>query len=109
MLRRFFNFLGRVAFALSGKTTHSLDQGLLAEKEGADYVSVGPIWETPSKPGRAAIGFDYLKAAKSQLNIPYVAIGGIQSENWEEVLTFEPPLVGLIRDFEQIPQLVQLI
>ena len=43
-----------------GRTT-TLEQGLKAQEQGADYVSVGPIWETPSKPGRPGIGFDYLK------------------------------------------------
>ena len=43
---------------LIGRTTHSLEQGRQAKAEGVDYVSVGPIWETPSKPGRDGIGFD---------------------------------------------------
>jgi len=87
---------------LIGKTTHHLTQGLEAEAEGADYVSVGPIWDTPSKPGRAGIGFDYLKEALC-LKIPYVAIGGICLENIGDVLAFSPPLIGVIRDYKNIP------
>ena len=84
---------------LIGKTTHSLEQGLLAQKQGADYVSVGPLWETPSKLGRKAIGFDYLKQAKKALNIPYVAIGGINSyDRFERVMKEKPPLLGLVRE-----------
>ena len=44
--------------ALIGRTTHTLAQGTAAAAEGADYVSVGPIWDTPSKPGRPGIGLD---------------------------------------------------
>jgi thiamine-phosphate pyrophosphorylase len=88
-----------------GRTTHTLEQGLSAEKEGADYVSVGPIWETPSKPGRDGIGFDYLSKAQSQLSIPFVAIGGVNSENLSDLLSFNPPLIGLIRDFDRIPDI----
>eukprot|EP01047_Picozoa_sp_COSAG01_P033649 COSAG01_NODE_2485_length_7594_cov_36.632021_4_plen_335_part_00 len=83
---------------LIGKTTHNLSQGVKAQADGADYVSVGPLWETPSKPGRAAIGFDYLKQAKSKLRIPYVAIGGINDEaRFDQVLACQPPMIGLVR------------
>lgn len=43
-----------------GRTTHSLEQGRVARDAGASYVSVGPIWTTPTKPDRPAIGFEYL-------------------------------------------------
>lgn len=84
-----------------GKTTHTLEQGLKAQEEGADYVSVGPIWETPSKPGRPGIGFEYLKHASEQLSIPFVAIGGISIETLPQVMPFRPPLIGFIRAFDQ--------
>ena len=86
-----------------GRTTHDIQQGQQAQKEGADYVSVGPIWETPSKPGRAGIGLDYLKQASTQLEIPYVAIGGINADTISEVMDYKPPMVGVIRDYLQIP------
>jgi thiamine-phosphate pyrophosphorylase len=91
-----------------GRTTHNLKQGMLAQKQGADYVSVGPIWQTPSKPGRKAIGFSYLKEAKTKLDIPYVAIGGINVENIVEVAVYNPPLIGIIRDYNRIPKLNKL-
>ena len=89
---------------LIGRTTHSLDQGRQAKAEGVDYVSVGPIWETPSKPGRDGIGFDYLTVVKQELGIPFVAIGGINDDNIDEVMGFEPHMVGLIRAFESVPK-----
>lgn len=92
---------------LIGKTTHTFEQGLQAKAEGADYVSVGPIWETPSKPGRAGIGFDYLKVAP-ELKIPYVAIGGISLENFEKLSIYHPPLIGVIRAYQDIPELQKL-
>lgn len=88
-----------------GKTTHSLDQGLAAQAKGADYVSVGPIWETPSKPNREGIGFDYLKTAPEKLQIPYVAIGGIDLSRAKDIVEYQPPLIGLIRDYENVPHL----
>ena len=93
---------------LIGRTTSNLNLGLQAKKESADYVSAGPIWETPSKPGRACIGFDYLKEA-AKLDIPYVAIGGINKENIESVLEHKPPLVAVIRAYKDIPSFDKLI
>ncbi|MBK5117560.1 MAG: thiamine phosphate synthase, partial [Thermoleophilia bacterium] len=52
-------------------------------------VSVGPVWETPTKPGRAAVGLDYVRyAAKnaSAAEMPWFAIGGIDLENVGEVV-----------------------
>lgn len=92
-----------------GRTTHSPEQGKAAEQEGADYVSVGPIWETPSKPGREGIGFDYLAAASTLLNIPYVAIGGITIKTIPDILPFSPPLIGVVRDYAHIPDMQRLL
>ncbi len=90
-----------------GRTTHNFNQGQIAEKEGADYISIGPIWATPSKPGRPEIGFEYLKKAKKQINIPYVAIGGINLNNLAQVLKYQPPLIGLIRDYQNLPKIMK--
>ena len=93
---------------LIGRTTHSLEQGIEAQKDGADYISVGPIWETPSKPNRDGIGFDYLEVVKQHIHIPYVAIGGINLENINQVLPFKPPMIGIIRAFKDIKQLLKV-
>jgi len=93
---------------LIGRTTHSLDQGLEAQSQGADYVSIGPLWETPSKPGREAIGFEYLKQAPEHLSVPYVAIGGINRTNIDQVMAHRPFMVGLIRDYEAVPDFMSL-
>lgn len=89
--------------AIIGRTTHNLDQGKRAEKEGADYISVGPIWETPSKPGREGIGFNYLSVVKEEISLPYVAIGGIDNERINDVLAYKPYMVGVIRAVEFVP------
>ena len=77
---------------------------MLAQSEGVDYVSVGPIWETPSKPGRPSIGFEYLKQIKDVLSIPCVAIGGIDEGRIDEVMEHQPDMVGVIRAYSSIPK-----
>ena len=94
---------------LLGRTSHTLEQGLLAQEQGADYVSVGPIWDTPSKPGRPGIGLDYLKRASTELHIPYVAIGGVSLSTMDHILPYKPPLIGLIRDVDNIPLMQEKI
>lgn len=94
---------------LLGRTTHDLEQGLSAQAAGADYISIGPIWDTPSKPGRPGIGFDYLKSAAEKIDINYVAIGGVNIGTLAEILRYTPPLIGFIRDHENLPQIIEQV
>jgi thiamine-phosphate pyrophosphorylase len=96
-------------YKIIGRTTHDISQGMIAEREGADYISVGPIWETPSKPGREGIGFNYLEEVRGSVSIPFVVIGGINSGNVGKLLPFDPPLIGLIRASEDIPRIHELM
>lgn len=61
-----------------GRSTHSIEQAAAAEADPEiDYYCVGPVWETPTKPGRPAIGLDPIRAVASEANKPWFAIGGI--------------------------------
>jgi thiamine-phosphate pyrophosphorylase len=71
---------------LIGVTTRNLNQAKKAEKDGADYVSLGPIFATPSKPGIEPRGVKKLAQVVQSLRIPVVAIGGINQFNVKEVL-----------------------
>ncbi|MBD2872561.1 thiamine phosphate synthase [Paenibacillus arenilitoris] len=69
-----------------GISTHSLDQALKAEREGADYIGVGPVYPTDTKPGRKAVTTSYVTEAARHVTIPFVAIGGITLGNVDRVL-----------------------
>ncbi|MGO2036745.1 MAG: thiamine phosphate synthase [Brevibacterium sp.] len=61
-----------------GRSTHSLEQAKAAEADpDVDYLCLGPVWETPTKPGRAAIGLEPLRGLGSAVSKPWFAIGGI--------------------------------
>jgi thiamine-phosphate pyrophosphorylase len=63
---------------LIGVSCHSLSGALRAEQEGADYVYLSPIYDSPSKPGYGpALGVEALAAACSRLRIPVLALGGV--------------------------------
>jgi thiamine-phosphate pyrophosphorylase len=71
--------------AIIGLSTHSAEQWDAAAPE-ADYLCIGPVWETPTKPGRPAAGLDAVRhAARSGETRPWFAIGGITLDNLPEV------------------------
>ncbi len=70
-----------------GISTHSIEQARQAEKEGADYLAIGPIFATPSKPEAGPPkGTKIISQIKEVVGIPVVAIGGINLDNAEETL-----------------------
>jgi thiamine-phosphate pyrophosphorylase len=70
---------------LVGKSTHSMSQALTAAEEGADYIGFGPLFPTPTKPGRPAIGLDEIAEVEGMLSIPVFCIGGIKLSNLPQV------------------------
>ncbi len=77
---------GEVALPIIGKSTHSFEQAVAAEAEGADYLGFGPLFATPTKPGRPAIGLAEIRRVHAAVRIPIFCIGGIKLANLETVL-----------------------
>lgn len=76
------------AKALVGVSTHSLKEALKARKDGADLVTFGPVFHTPSKAGMGGpLGTDMLREAVKSLSIPVFGLGGISEENAREVIS----------------------
>lgn len=69
-----------------GKSTHSLQQALAAEQEGADYIGVGPVFATPTKPDYPPVGLELVRQVRARIKIPFFCIGGIKLENVPEVM-----------------------
>ncbi|MCX5726970.1 MAG: thiamine phosphate synthase [Candidatus Saganbacteria bacterium] len=69
-----------------GISVHNIDQAIKAERDGADYIGIGPIFATPSKSGYMPIGTSIIREIKKKVKIPIVAIGGINEANIKEVL-----------------------
>ncbi len=64
-----------------GVSTHSIDEALRAENDGADYIAFGSIFETSSKESAIIQGIQRLKELRKKVSIPLVAIGGINDRN----------------------------
>jgi thiamine-phosphate pyrophosphorylase len=69
-----------------GLSSHAPGQFVRAEAAGAAYVAVGPVFATPTKPGRPAVTLDYVRWAAAHARVPWFAIGGIQGSNLDAVL-----------------------
>lgn len=69
-----------------GLSTHAPEQAQRALAAGADYIAIGPVFATPTKPGARPVTLDYVRWAAEHVPIPWFAIGGINLRNLEEVL-----------------------
>jgi thiamine-phosphate pyrophosphorylase len=70
-----------------GLSTHGQDQLEAGLESPADYLCVGPVWETPTKAGRPATGLEYVRhAAVTARDKPWFAIGGIDGDRVDSVL-----------------------
>ncbi len=71
---------------------------------GADYIGVGPVYETPTKPNKPAAGLDYVRYAASKSPVPWFAIGGIDINNLDEVLNAGAQRVATVRSIMDAEQ-----
>lgn len=94
-----------------GLSTHSPDQAKLAVIEGADYIGVGPIFATQTKVNVCdPVGFSYLEWVNENIDIPWVAIGGIKEHNIDEILKRGAKSIALVSEItgnENIPEKVE--
>jgi thiamine-phosphate pyrophosphorylase len=87
--------------ALIGWSTHSQAQidDALAWEQRPDYIAVGPVYETPTKPGRPATGLDLVRYAAATVppDLPWFAIGGIDATNLPHVVDAGATRVVVVR------------
>lgn len=69
-----------------GLSSHAPEQAERAVAAGADYVAVGPVYATGTKPQAKPVTLEYVRWAGANLTVPWFAIGGINLENLDEVL-----------------------
>ena len=111
--------IGRTGgIGLSTHTTGQIDAAITASAAagtdgGLDYFCVGPVWATPTKPGRAAVGLDLVKYAARAVReagagpaagtVPWFAIGGIGLDNIEQVAEAGANRVVVVRAITEAP------
>lgn len=90
---------------LIGRSTHSLDQARAALAEGFDYIGFGPLFPTPTKAGRPAIGLEEIAAMEREVGsqIPAFCIGGITRQTLPQVLAAGARRVVIVSDLLTAP------
>lgn len=89
---------------LIGRSTTNSDELQRAIQEGADYIGVGPVYETPTKVGKVAAGLDYVRYAAVHSTVPWFAIGGIDVTNVNDVISAGAERVAVVRSLMEAEQ-----
>lgn len=87
--------------AIVGRSTTNPGEMQKALSEKPDYLGVGPVYETPTKAGKAASGYGYVRYAQENCPIPWFAIGGIDASNVMEVRQAGAQRVAVVRAIMQ--------
>jgi thiamine-phosphate pyrophosphorylase len=89
--------------AIIGQSTHSEEQIAAAGERDIDYFAVGPVWETPTKPGRPAVGLELVTYAAGVAKKPFFAIGGIGPLNAGQVVAAGAERMCVVRAIRDAP------
>jgi thiamine-phosphate pyrophosphorylase len=88
---------------LVGLSTHSREQVDAAGRTGVDYIGVGPVHATPTKPGRPAVGLELVQYAAEHASVPFFGIGGISPANVSAVRGAGAKRVAVVRALTDAP------
>jgi thiamine-phosphate pyrophosphorylase len=95
---------------LIGASTHSLEQALQAEKDGADYINIGPIFSTQTKEGVGdSLGPKAITEIGPQLKVPFTVMGGINEANIDEVLAAGARRVAMVTAITRATDIAQKV
>ncbi len=95
---------------LIGASTHSLQEALLAQEEGADYINIGPIFTTETKEGVGrCLGPEAIGRIAPKLRIPFSVMGGIKESNIREVLATGAKRVAVVTALTQAPDIAAAV
>lgn len=90
-----------------GLSTHAPDQARRAIEAGPDYIAIGPIFATPTKPGRPPVTLDYVRWAAVHVSIPWFAIGGITLDTLDAVVAAGATRICVVSAILRAPDVAQ--
>ncbi len=90
-----------------GLTTHSPEQAKRALAAGPDYIAIGPVFATGTKPGAKPVTLDYVRWAAANVTVPWFAIGGIRLENLGDVVVAGAKRVCVVSAILNAPDLTK--
>ena len=86
-----------VGDAIVGLSTHARDEIDAVNDAAPDYIAVGPVFDTPTKPGRPGVGFDLVRYAAERATVPWFAIGGIDRATLDDVMEAGATRIVVVR------------
>jgi thiamine-phosphate pyrophosphorylase len=89
---------------LIGLSTHTSEQIDRSNAADVDYIGVGPVHATPTKPGRRAVGLTLVRYAAGHAQHPFFAIGGVQLANAHEVARAGGARIAVVRALTQVQE-----
>ncbi len=90
-----------------GLSTHSLEQARQAERDGADYIGVGPVFPTGTKPGVKPVGVELVRQVAGQVQVPFFAIGDVTLKNVQQILAAGARRVAVVSAILNAPDVKQ--
>ena len=85
-----------------GRSTHSVEQALEAQKQGADYVNLGPIFPTMTKSTQVKpLGLEIIRQAGPLLSIPFTVMGGVKEHNMQELYDAGARIMAMVTELTQ--------
>ncbi|HTS16960.1 MAG TPA: thiamine phosphate synthase [Verrucomicrobiae bacterium] len=90
-----------------GISTHSVDEALTAERDGASYIGVGPVFPTATKPEAKAVGTELVREIAARVKVPFFAIGGITLENLGRVMEAGATRVAVVSAILKAPDVTE--
>ncbi|HWH69307.1 MAG TPA: thiamine phosphate synthase [Candidatus Sulfotelmatobacter sp.] len=90
-----------------GLSTHAPAQAQRALTAGADYVAIGPVYATGTKPTARPVTLDYVRWAAAQVTAPWFAIGGINLDNLDDVLAAGARRICVVSAILNAPDMAQ--
>ena len=91
-----------------GLSTHSVEDADKAVLQDVDYIGVGPIFPTTTK-DRTAVGIEYMKYVEKNINLPYIAIGGIKESNLSQVVEKGAKRIALVSEIVGADDIVEKV
>ncbi|NEQ96046.1 MAG: thiamine phosphate synthase [Cyanothece sp. SIO2G6] len=84
-----------------GRSTSNPKEMAQSLEQGADYIGVGPVHTTPTKPGKAAAGLEYVRHVAQHATVPWFAIGSVNTDNLSDVIDAGANRVAVVRAIMQ--------
>jgi len=81
-----------------GVSTHNVEEAVLAQEQGVDYINIGPIFPTQTKEHLLALGTTGVENILSSVKIPFTFMGGIKEDNIKSLLRYKPAALAMVTE-----------